>query len=29
MSQYPNNALNFAHYVRWTVKRYAFACPLA
>ena len=25
----PNNALNLAHFVRWTVKSCAFACPLA
>ncbi|WP_217651080.1 hypothetical protein, partial [Atopomonas hussainii] len=26
---HPNNALNAAHFVRWTVKSCAFACPLA
>ena len=25
----PNNALNVAHFVRWTVKSCAFFCPLA
>jgi hypothetical protein len=29
LASMPNIALNVAHFVRWTVKRCAFACPLA